>query len=50
MAKENFGERLARLRKENNLTQSDIADKLKFSNELKDRVGLLVRLHDTFFY
>ena len=26
----------------------DIADKLKFSNELKDRVGLLVRLHDTF--
>ena len=25
-----------------------IADKLKFSNDLKDRVGHLVRLHDTF--
>ena len=33
MAKENFGERLARLRKENNLTQSDIADKLNVTSQ-----------------
>ena len=26
----------------------DVADKLKFSNDLRDRVGHLVRLHDTF--